>query len=406
MFVARNPKIPYNVKGPKTAKEFFKEKDNPDFIHENVTNMILKDKVMDSTEIEVCFFTLCGFKCKFCWQDHDDTEGADPNGVAHKADQVIDYLSTSTNVKNEVTIHLIGGELIQDKKIAPYSPGTWIFLWKAYGDFCVKISEWMDKMMPDKTKKFILVTNLGFEEEETRHQLDSLIRYLDKKNVPLELATSWDPTGRPVGNQITSTFHKNLEYYKSRITSVTTVLTRQTIRRFLQDNNPYFEYLYTEGYPLDMDYFHPTENSDSCMPSDRELLEVFRYFVVKYPKLQKINNWIVNDHNPITCASPSKVTILPDGTMTTCRHIDYDQSLFNTPINKFSNANIVESYLTKKECLSCPYFGKCTLSCFLMHDSVAYTGREELDECLYKKLFKELEDGKIKPGAKRLHKGV
>lgn len=135
----------------------------------------------------------------------------------------------------------------------------------------------------------------------------------------------------------------------------------------------------------------PTTWADSLMPSDHELLNAFRYLLWKFPKIRKLKSWTEPNEEAcrITCASLNKITILPDGTITNCRHLNYDQKDFDTEIFNESNSDIVMKFITKKECLSCPYFKRCPLSCFVMSDHKKFLGNKELNECFYKILFRE-----------------
>lgn len=371
-------KIPYVIDGPKTGQEFFNEKSKAS-VDESALFWMLRDK-LDATEIETCFFTLCGLKCAFCYQDHDDATGIDT--IANKADSVISYLEEANNLLDRINFPMLGGELFEDGK--DYND--------EYFDFCRKIKSYCDEQLPEKDIYFTFISNLGFN-EATASKAEKLFDKLDKEGVNFNLSTSWDPTGRPMTEEIQTKFHNNLERFRERVHIITFILTRYTINKLLRDENPYFDYLY-ENFRLQFDYFTPNELSYNMMPSDHELYNVLTMFRKKYPKLTQIQEWVNNDINPISCASLSKVSILPDGTMVTCRHLQYDQSDFETPIENSSNANIIEKYVSQKECFSCEYFKKCTLSCFLSQDHKAFAKKRVLDECMYKKMFRDIEEEK------------
>ena len=162
----------------------------------------------------------------------------------------------------------------------------------------------------------------------------------------------------------------------------------------LKDKNEYLEYLYTNGFTLDYDYYMPTDKVKGLMPNDWELLNAIRYLLGKFPKIRKLQTFIDNHGNPgkITCASLNKITILPDGTITNCRHLDYDQEEFNTEIIKESNSKMIMNYMNEKECLSCAYYQDCPMSCFLMSDHKQFTSNKTLDECFYKIIFRERDE--------------
>ena len=187
-----------------------------------------------------------------------------------------------------------------------------------------------------------------------------------------------------------SFFDANLKFFKNKIQGITLVLTKPSINKLLRKNIPYFDYLY-DNFIIDFDYYVPTEHADKLMPSDWELLNIFRMFIKKYPKMPTIDSWLNGEINSISCGNLNKITILPDGSLVPCRQLDYSQTEFETAIQKETNSAIIEKYLNKYNCLSCEYFNKCTLSCFVMNDHKSYTGKEELEKCLYKIIFEELD---------------
>ena len=208
-----------------------------------------------------------------------------------------------------------------------------------------------------------------------------------------KLTTSWDPTGRPLKGDTSTKFHKNITHFKPYLGEITFVLTKSTIKKLLKNQTQYLDYLYNNGFTIDYDYYMPTNEVDKLMPTDWELLNAFRALLKRYPKISKLKAFWRQTGNPakLTCASLNKVTILPDGTMTNCRHLDYDQEDFSSEIIKESNSNMIFNYLTDKSCLSCRYFNDCPFSCFLMADHKKFKQESELHDCLYRILFKELD---------------
>lgn len=370
-------KLPYVKNGVKTADEYFKSKDPA----EETVRSVLSDK-LDSTEIEICFFTLCGLKCAFCYQDHDDPEGV--TSIKEKADQVVDYLDKADNLLDRINFQLLGGELFEDNK-------GWSY-YKDYLSFIVGVHEWCaDNLKNKHTWSFTFITNLAFKKESTRERVDWLLGQLTEMGVPFTLSTSWDPTGRPLKFDIESWFHKNLCYYQDYVDIVTFVLTKFTCDSLLRRKNPYMEMLYDkrDKIKLQFDFFTPNGNSYVMMPDDTMLLNTLTMLRKLYPELPQIQAWRDNDINPVSCASLSRVSILPDGSMTACKHLEYRPEDFNTPLDFHSNASIIEKYVTQKECLGCEYFNKCTLGCFLADDHKAF--KKNLKECFMKLMFKDIE---------------
>jgi radical SAM protein with 4Fe4S-binding SPASM domain len=347
-----------------------------------VLKNIFKEKAPNYTEIEVSYFQLCNLHCSFCWQDNYDPTGI--STISEKADVAIDYLKREQlNLRPNIQVHMLGGELFEDQND----------YYDQYLDFIFKIKSHCDRELPDKNVTFIFLTNMNFQRDSTVGKLERFLETLVASGCHFLLTTSWDPTGRPLKGEVSTRFHQNILQFKKYIAEITFVLTRPTIKRLLAGETYYLDLLYGEGFEIDYDYYMPTTNVDKLMPSDRELLHAFRFLIGRYPRISKLNAWTGTNTNPtkITCASLNKITILPDGTITNCRHLDYKNDDFKTDTLNESNSDMMMNFITSKECLSCTYFQKCPMSCFLMSDHKKFLGRKELDRCFYKILFEENE---------------
>jgi radical SAM protein with 4Fe4S-binding SPASM domain len=375
-------KILINKDGAKSVDDFLKIRDQK-LPMENMIRKILKDKTPRYTEIEISFFELCALHCRFCWQDNYNPTGT--NTIAEKAEIVVDYLKKQEAIlQPNIQVHLLGGELFEDSND----------YYAEYTAFINRIFEHCQLVLPDKELMFVFLTNMNFQKDETKAKLESFLNGLRAKGVKFILTTSWDPTGRPLKGDIETQFHKNITHFKDDLSEVTFVLTKPTIKKLLEDKNDYLSLLVEQGFNVDYDYYMPTTWADSLMPSDRDLLNAFRYLIYKFPGIRKLKSWLEPEEEAcrITCASLNKITILPDGTITNCRHLNYDAKDFDTEIFNESNSDIIMKYITKKECLSCPFFKRCPLSCFVMADHKKFLGNTELDECFYKILFRETDD--------------
>ena len=370
-----------NKDGAKSIDEFDSAKLERQPLEDTV-KMILKDKAPDYTEIEVSFFQLCALRCRFCWQDNDDPEGV--TSIAEKAEIAIDYLEKHKDkIRPNIQVHMLGGELFEDSND----------YYDQYYDFIVDIHKYVSENMPEKKLMFVFLTNMNFQKDSTRDKLENFLNSLRDKGIKFILTTSWDPTGRPLKGEVTTKFHQNITYFKKDLAEITFVLTKPTIRRLLDGRTEYLDLLVKEGFKIDYDYYMPTTNVDSMMPTDRDLLNGLRMLIYRYPNISKLKSFTHPEQGGhLTCASLNKITILPDGTITNCRHLDYTQEDFETKITNETNADIIMSFITKRECLTCEYFEQCPMSCFVMADHKKFLENQELDECFYKILFRETED--------------
>lgn len=375
-------KLLVNTNGPKTIEDFNTLKSEITN-KENLIKRILIDKTPQYTEIEVSFFQLCDLHCKFCWQDNYNDDGI--TSIVDKSQTVIDYLEKNKKMLlPNIQVHLLGGELFEDQN--DYYEDYYLFI-KNIFDYCQEV-------LPEKNLLFVFLTNMNFQKQQTLNKLDNFVNKLKSEDIKFTLTTSWDPTGRPLAGELTTQFHRNITYFKEDLSEITFVMTKQTIKKLLKDKNVYLSYLYENEFTLDYDYYMPTDTVHSQMPTDWELLNGIRYLLNKFPKIRKLQAFVDNHGNPgkLTCASLNKITILPDGTITNCKHLDYSPQDFETAINKESNADMILNFITKKECLSCKYFRDCPMSCFLMADHKKFSQNTQLDECLYKIIFRERDE--------------
>ena len=125
------------------------------------------------------------------------------------------------------------------------------------------------------------------------------------------------------------------------------------------------------------------------MPSDKELYEGISCLIENFPELSQVESLLYNKITKTSCLSPNKVTFLPNGETVACRYMDYEQAEFRTPIDRGCNSNVITNFLDEKGCLSCEFYIRCPLSCFIMSDHVSYIDQEELNECFFKKIFRK-----------------
>lgn len=334
--------------------------------HEDILNLVLKDKVTDAAEIEIHFFEYCNLACAFCGQDHNSRVGMDT--ILDKVNRVKEFIEQSR--KDKFIINMMGGELFNDQVDDD--------LFADYITFAFDVD--VHAKQVGKTCVFNWVTNLVFTKHE---RVEKLLKTLGMLQVKSNLSTSYDFAGRPLNEARKGLFHQNLERFGKQIYTIGFVLTKQAIKRIVAERDEEFEFLYQQ-YPLYFDYYVPERLSQHMIPSDREHLEVFLYLAEHYPNVAPVSDWVKHKFNQMTCYSLNKLTLLPDGREVKCRYLKYDENDFETPIDYKSNTNIIQAHLDKYGCLSCEHFNRCSFRCFVQAD---WTNRERMDTCLYKEFF-------------------
>ena len=179
-----------------------------------------------------------------------------------KVDPIIDWINNNPR-KQAYKIHLMGGELFQDR---------WIekgFL-DIYDDLILYIDSNTD---PDIHFNFI--TNLVFENRKP------VLDFLNHND--LRVSISYDPAGRFSKSDL-EIFTRNIIYFQDHIEMVSIVATKQNIDRIIAGDQ-LFEDLYT-NYTCDFDHFLPSvATSRILMPSEKELFQFYKALVNKYLSL-------------------------------------------------------------------------------------------------------------------------
>ncbi len=333
---------------------------------------LLRSKLPDSSEVELHLFELCNLRCHFCGQDHDDRTGFDL--IRSKIAPVKEFISQ--NPKKSHIVNVMGGELFNDEL-----PDA---VFADYYDLATEVAAHAASL--GHTCTFNWVTNLIFQKHP---RVSALLDRLRAAGVVSNLSTSYDFAGRKNSLWNEEVFRKNLERYRSSIFTVGFVLTRPAIQKLLREEDAFFRYLYAH-YPLYFDYYVPEAGAATLMPSDREILDVYRFIAKHYPRISPVKELIENEQNKMTCYSLNKLTLLPNGREVKCRYVDYKEGDFRTPVDYQSNENIIEAHLEENECLSCQWFERCSFRCFVQAD---WAKREKTAECLFKTFFGEIERG-------------
>ncbi len=334
-------------------------------------NQVLKDKLPDSTEIELHLFEFCNLNCAFCGQDHDSTVGMNKESILEKADTVIAFMEN--NELDSHIVNLMGGEIFND--LVPD------YVFDAYRAFRDRVNDWV--VRNNQTVRFNWVTNLIFD------QTDRVERFISECDNSY-ISTSYDFAGRGLNAHRSQQFEENLRVFSDRITVIGFVLTKQAINRIQTRIDPFFEMLY-QNYTLYFDYYVPEKSAAKMMPSERDMYDVMCYIARHYPNVYPVKDLLDNEQNQMTCYSLNKLTLLPDGQEVKCRYMEYDATDFETPIDYSSNENIIEAHLERNGCLGCEWFDRCQFRCFVQAD---WAELEKMDDCPFRVFFNTMETEK------------
>lgn len=331
---------------------------------------IIENKRGAEGEFFVNLFEWCNLACPFCWQDHDKWDGVET--IVDRAYDIIDRVSKDH--RKFFIINLMGGELFADE--VPDS---------VFDDYLIMINElkkeW--KKFPDKTFHINWVTNLVFDNTD---RLKKFLNRLETDGIKPQLTTSFDFSGR--FNSVTKkAFEKNIYELREYLGTISVVLTRPNIERFIQTKDPLFEKLYNDGFYFYFDYYSPEKNYARMAPSDKTLQDGLIYLSKHYPKVWPINGWINNDINEMTCRG--SMIIDNSGYRGQCRSLltDSVSGKMRSTVDLDNNESMEKEFINKYNCVECEFYNRCGMGCFLQHD---FKGKEELEECLYKEVFRKI----------------
>lgn len=336
-----------------------------------MTDTLLSKKRSTQGEIIVTLFEHCNLSCKFCNQDHDSEVGID--NIRGKAQDVIKAIQLLKKMRKETfSIHFMGGEVFQDR-----------FTEKQYVDYLMLVLDVRDFCdMMGYPVEFVFVSNLVHFNTQA---VKSLIDTLNATGAKTTLGTSYDPSMRFSAKDLII-FAKNLEIYKDYISVVNVVLTAPNIRKFLSRNIPHFDYIY-EHFEVYFDYYTPEANHELMSPKDHELRDMYVFLTDNYPLVHPITGWMLNETNAMSCQST--YTIMPDGKAGRCTIL---LNNFQKEVAPKTAGEMEGEFITKMDCLSCEYFSRCGLGCFLQQH---FNGpNRTMNDCWMKDVHRKISEVK------------
>lgn len=310
--------------------------------------------------------------CNFCWQDHESRTGVDT--VREKIPVLLEMLSKDPG--NSVTLNIMGGEIFSDIVFDDKLANDYFALITEARNFCEN---------SEKELNIIWVTNLVFKNTE---KVIAFLHRCEAAEFNFTMCTSYDSAGRfNINNYLT--WRNNLELFKPWVKTISVLLTKPNMSAIAKGDKK-FQQLYNEGWYIYFDYYMPDSGWDKVGPTDKDLLKFFYFLIENYPKVHPLNEWITSHVNPLSCRS-SKL-LLQDGTVCMCGNLVDQQVIqwYDSTIHKNSNKDVEHTFVESMECVTCEYFDRCQLGCFLQHD---FSLRRDLSECVFKLTFDKIVKG-------------
>lgn len=334
-------------------------------------NLLLR-KHSNTIEIELHLFENCNLSCAFCSQDHN-AAGPNLQSLQQKLKLVKQFIDSKSKYP-KFQVNLMGGEILQDS-----ISDDWI-------NYYIKFINEINSYLVDKEVSFSITTNLIFNNTD---RIINLIKEL-QQNVTFNINVSYDPAARGWSKlQLEEVYKPNIELFEQYIDSISITLHRITIEKLLRKSDSYLNYLYSK-FHLNFDWYVPDQKlMYHFIPTDDNCKDILRYLKIYYPESSPVQEYLTQENNIIQCCSEYRILISADNKFSNCQYLSYKQSDFNTKINPHSTTDLFKNFIKQQNCISCPYFNRCGLYCYVAAD---FKGRKVNENCFLKEFFNELKE--------------
>lgn len=335
-------------------------------------------------EFQIFLFKKCNLSCSFCFFSKEDLKSND-NGLNTIIFQAFDLvkqikqIEEATKTSKQYTINIMGGEVFSDFIDNKY--------FEDYFQYC-KIIKTQLEIPYNLDIEYNFITNLVYSNLDRVKNLYYRLKAID---VNVSIGTSYDFSGR-FNSKTKSIFNENINNLPQSIcNSISIVLTKQNIRKLLTNSDNLFKEYYNKGYNIYFDHFSPSEsnpNSVKLCPSEVEIYQAFSFLRDIYPNTYPVKDLLKNSANSMSCRR--SLVVKDNSPCGNCRNLDCTSRDFNldSANSGLDNVDIETSFLQKYNCMTCPYFKRCPLSCFLLN---SYRYFESSKECQMRRFFEESE---------------
>lgn len=322
---------------------------------------LLAEKKGKTREAHLILFELCNMRCSFCHQDHESRIGMTGGAMLAKVQTLID----NTLPQEPYVVNLTGGELFMDE------------IPDELFDYYLEAGRRLFAHF--KELKLVYGTNLVYE------KVDRVIALIEALK-PLGyvcLATSYDPAGRFNSAQ-RGLFWENLVKVKDLVETVNVVITAQNVNLFLTDKEGQEFTVLCEEFDVYFDHYIPSTRYQEHQPTEVAISDLYLKLAAKYPLSYPIKQWKENRFNDTTCRSTKIVN--KDGVVTTCWSEAGKDAVLDEAEGLVAKQAAEERFIEHYGCLSCEYYQRCGLRCFLHHSFIEGSA----DECQIKVMFDKI----------------
>jgi len=334
-------------------------------------------------ELIVVLFEFCDLTCQACYQDHDSVFGTDT--VVEKFDIIAHALDVlKGRGKISVAVNLMGGELFSDQ--LPDS------IFEDYKTLVERLREYTVKI--NLPAVFSVPSNMIWTKKER------VKTFLNTANVRLN--ASYDPAGR-FNPRTLEQFMENVVEFKDYINQVGIVMTRPSMKKFMNRSAPHFDFLY-ENFEINFDHYTHSQRAkvdpEVLMPKDVELRDFYKFMIDNYPKCYPFCETLDENLQPMFCMRT--MYVFPDSTFGSCGSVEKlikplskveDKKVIrivkesDSPLEKTIEAKWYKEY----DCLNCEFLQRCSMGCFL--NNHFYNTRTQ-EACWLKEVYTHIKNDK------------
>lgn len=332
--------------------------------------IVLKKKRNNCKEINISLFDNCNLRCKFCFQFNNTYNNSKNLSIDERVNLALNYADTHKKEYSHYIFIIMGGELFADFNS---------------DELFSKYQEIVDRIHNKyPTSPISFVSNMVFT------KIKRVKNFCEKNKDILKVAVSFDFYGRFHNNIILNRYMDNIKLFKNYISGFAFNMIKPSldiVMGKIKDDigvMQCYNYIY-DNFKTCYDYYAPDEYMrKEYTPTYSDLYNFFKYMIKHYPKTEPFNSWLNNKENTLTCMRTTYIT--NNGIVERCREFATKESnCFNTTGN---NDEMENKFLKKYNCLSCKYYSRCTMGCFMYFD---YKDSKDYDDCIYKRIFEELE---------------
>jgi len=322
---------------------------------------LLADKKGELKEAHLILFEYCNLRCSFCHQDHDSKVGMEGDGMWAK----VDALLANSSPQDRYVVNLTGGELFLDE--IP------LHLFQNYYYIARRLFDYYEDVT------VVFGTNLVYQNVDRVIGLMTLLQPHGK----VKIATSYDPAGR-FNPEDRERFFYNLFLVKDFVDTVNVVITKQNIETIMSGvETEHLNYL-CKNFSVYFDHYIPSTNYERLQPSEDLIGKLYLYLNEHHPNSHPLIAWKENQENITTCRSTKIIN--KDGVVTTCWSEAGKDAVLDEKLGLQAKNAAEERFLDHYGCLSCEYYQRCGLRCFLHHSFVEGT----TTECSIKQMFDQI----------------